>query len=253
MSGAVPAARPWLIALDVCPSTNSWALDHGEALAHGACVWTARQTAGRGRGQNVWIAPAGVLTASWVLRIDVATGPLMALAAGLAVAHAIEDACPRLAQAVQVKWPNDCLIGGRKVAGILCERIADGPVVVGVGLNIDPQWGDDPAGHASAHAKGRIPPTSLAEHHDAPSVDVLLSGIRRYLIEAAGLIRDQGLAGLLPQLRTRDALRGRAIEIDTGDRLTVGRAAGIDDQGRLLIESADGRIALAGGTVVRWD
>ena len=96
--------RPWLIELETCPSTSTWALEHCAALAHGACVWTQRQTAGRGRGGSSWKAPAGVLTASFVLHLKTAT-PQLSLAAGLAVCHAIEDLCPGMH--VGLKWPND--------------------------------------------------------------------------------------------------------------------------------------------------
>ena len=80
--------RPWLITLPTCGSTNSWVLERAEALAHGAVVMTHRQTAGRGRGANRWHAPSGVLTATVVLHQPDAL-PQLALAAGLAVVHAV--------------------------------------------------------------------------------------------------------------------------------------------------------------------
>jgi BirA family transcriptional regulator, biotin operon repressor / biotin---[acetyl-CoA-carboxylase] ligase len=235
----------WCITLPTCPSTNTWAL--GRDLPHGTCVVTDRQTAGRGRDGRAWVAPPGVLTASIVLHLPAADGPALGLAAGLAVAHAIEECCPRLASPVQVKWPNDCLIQGEKVAGILCERVGDGPVVVGIGLNRDPQWTDADLRAAT----GRRPPTSLAAWQDPPpTAAVLLAALRRYLLEAAGVITHQGLGPLLPDLRARDALRGNEVEVDTGQRLVRGRAAGLDDAGRLLLDAADVRHALAGGTIV---
>src|SRR4051812_28776951 len=97
---------------------------HANALAHGACVWTQRQLAGRGRGSNRWFSPPGVLTASFSLTLPGALAARqLSLAAGLAVCHAVEDAVPRAR--VRLKWPNDCFLEDRKLAGVLCERPSD--------------------------------------------------------------------------------------------------------------------------------
>ncbi len=230
----------WLIDLPECPSTNTWALEHADALAHGACVHTRRQTAGRGQPGSVWQAPPGVLTATFILRLPPSPAP-WPLLAGLAVAHAVEDLMPGLA--LQVKWPNDCLLGGRKCAGILCERPqADGPfMAVGIGLNVDPRWGDA----AGLDASPRFTPTSLAEHGPAPAISDLLAGLRRYLLEAAGLLSDGRWLSLLPSLRTRDALLGRALRLETAIGIRTGFGAGIDDGGRLLLRHGDTIEAIA--------
>ncbi|GDY12239.1 biotin--[acetyl-CoA-carboxylase] ligase [Planctomycetota bacterium] len=249
----------WLIELPTCPSTNSWALEHAEALAHGACVVTARQTAGRGRDGKIWVSPPGVVTASFVLHAALDDGPQLALAAGLAICHAVEDACPGLPEPLAIKWPNDVWLAGGKLAGVLCERAGPsstqiggawpGPaaatwpaLVVGIGLNVDPQRQELPSDRRCA---------ILAEHVPAPSTMALLAGLRRYLLEAAALIADRGLEPVLGELRRRDLLRGRMVEIDLGDRLVTGRAAGLDDHGRLLIDGAE-RLAITSGTVVQF-
>ena len=236
----------WLIELPACPSTNTWALEHSEALAHGACVFTARQTAGRGRDGKSWVSPHGVLTASFVLHSAMDDGPQLALAAGLAVCHAVEDVCPGLPEPLAIKWPNDVWLAGGKLAGVLGERAhatsACPALVVGIGLNVDPQRQELP---------GNRPCSILAEHVSAPSTTALIAGLRRYLLEAAALIADRGLDPLLGELRRRDLLRGRMVELDLGDRLVIGRAAGLDDDGRLLIDGAE-RLAVASGTVVHF-
>ena len=244
--------RPWLIELETCPSTNTWALEHGEALAHGACVWTRRQTAGRGRNGSAWIAPAGVLTASFALHQRHAT-PQLALAAGLAVCHAVEDLCPALR--VGLKWPNDCVVstGGepRKLAGILCERSAKDTVVVGIGLNVDPHWAEDR--DSLLLAVGRTyPPTSLAEHAAPPAMEDLLDGLRRYLLEAAGLLQADQWHRIVDSWRDRDVLQGRELVVATGADELKGRATGIDDQGRLTLDRSDGPVALTSGSITAW-
>jgi BirA family biotin operon repressor/biotin-[acetyl-CoA-carboxylase] ligase len=251
--------RPWLIELASCPSTNTWALEHHAALAHGACVWTQQQTAGRGRGGSSWQAPTGVLTASFVLHLKTAT-PQLSLAAGLAVCHAVEDLCPGLR--VRLKWPNDCLLLGAdgspgKLAGILCERPHEAAgskacVVVGIGLNLDPQWTADR--DALLLAIGRsCPPTSLAEHGaTVPPMLAVLDGLRRYLLEAAGLLAADQWLRIVESWRERDVLRGRELTIAIGNEQLRGLGSGIDDQGRLCLQRADGPVALTSGSVTQW-
>ena len=240
-----------MIALPHCPSTNTWALDHLEALAHGACVWTARQSAGRGRGSNIWYAPPGVLTASFVLDL---TGPdergvasaQLSLAAGLAVANAVEDLLP--AARVAIKWPNDVLLRERKLAGILCEsrRRDDGrmAVVVGIGLNLAPRRELDPA--SLPLAIGKLAPIGLDEVGAPPAVPVMLASLRRYLSEGWGLLAARGFAPLLPGLRQRDWLLGRAVTVRSGERILRGTARGLDDSGALLVDD----VVVASGTVI---
>ena len=247
--------RPWLIDLETCPSTNTWALERIDALAHGACIWTRHQTAGRGRNGSAWVAPAGVLTASFVLQLSSST-PQIALAAGLAVCHAVEDCCPDLQ--VGLKWPNDCVLttsAGQsgKLAGILCER-ATGlagreTVVVGIGLNCDPRWNDSP--DSLLLAVGRTyPPTSLAEHSSRlPEMIDLLDGLRRYLLEAAGLLEANHWHSIIDSWRERDVLQGKWLSVSTGEKTLRGQATGIDDHGRLILACKDGPVTLTSGSI----
>jgi BirA family biotin operon repressor/biotin-[acetyl-CoA-carboxylase] ligase len=237
---------PWLIRLDTCPSTNTWALDHVEALAHGAVVWTERQTAGRGRDGRTWHAPPGVLTFSTVLDLAPAAGPRLALACGLAVAHALEDLCPGLR--IDLKWPNDCFLRGGKLAGILCEAATPARMVIGIGVNLDPRWELAP-GSLPLAAAGRA--IGLAEVvGEPPTGPRCIAAIRRYLLEAAGLIGAGGWAHLLPELEQRDRLRGRWVQALDGDRRWRGLGAGIDRDGRLLLDCGGGAIAaIAAGHV----
>jgi BirA family biotin operon repressor/biotin-[acetyl-CoA-carboxylase] ligase len=205
-----------LIHRRVTGSTN----DDAKALAaagapHGTTVTADEQTVGRGRHGRRWSAPAGTaLLLSVVLR---ETGPLLPLAAAVAVART----CGANAK---VKWPNDVLLEGRKVAGILIEaRPAGGWTVLGVGLNvaIDPST-------FPAELRDRAGTLGL-DQREIPAVRAVLLGEL-----AQVLTLDRG--AVLAAWRGRDALLGRPI---TRERAS-GIARGIDDEGGLVVELADG-------------
>jgi BirA family biotin operon repressor/biotin-[acetyl-CoA-carboxylase] ligase len=207
-------------------STNDHARELAQAGApHGTLVTTAQQAAGRGRQGRTWSAPPGrALLLSVVLRDPPA---LLPLAAALAVA---EVAGPD----AKIKWPNDVLLDGRKVAGILAEgRPQDGWAVLGVGLNVALRIEDlPPELHDTAGTLG-LEPSDLE-----PTLDRLLVALE------AALALDE--AALLGAYRARDALQGREVIWATGR----GRAAGIDGTGRLVVELPEGgRTALSAGEV----
>jgi len=233
----------WLIELATCPSTNTWALEHADALAHGACVWTQQQTQGRGRGGNAWKSPAGVLTATFV--VDVARGlnaQQFSLAAGLAIAHAVEDLEPKVE--ARIKWPNDCYVNDRKLAGVLCESAAAkgrDVMLIGIGLNVAPEWDRSDPLSTSAIALADIV-------GKPPSMRALLASLRRYLLEADGLITANGWRHLLDQLRERDWLAGKSIRLESNKKSADGIAVGFDEQGRLLLENQGKVAAYSSGT-----
>jgi BirA family biotin operon repressor/biotin-[acetyl-CoA-carboxylase] ligase len=207
-------------------STNDRARELAQAGApHGTLVTAGEQSAGRGRQGRTWSAPAGrALLMSLVLR-DPPT--LLPLVAGVAVA---EVAGPD----ARVKWPNDVLVDDRKVAGILAEgRPQDGWAVLGIGINVALRVEDlPPELHATAGTLGRSPADV------EPTLARLLDALERALALDGG--------ELLARYRERDALRGR--EIAWGD--ASGVAAGIDGEGRLVVELAGGgRTALSAGEV----
>jgi BirA family transcriptional regulator, biotin operon repressor / biotin---[acetyl-CoA-carboxylase] ligase len=184
--------------------------------SHGTLVTTAFQTAGRGRQGRTWTAPPGqTLLLSLVLR---EADPLLSLRAGLAVAD--------LAGAeARVKWPNDVLLDGRKIAGILVEgRPQEGWTVLGIGVNAALDLAAMPEElRATAGTLGRRPSeleATLAE---------LLGHLERRLAEPA----DEALAAL----RERDALLDRPLSWAGG----AGTGAGIDERGCLRVRLADGR------------
>ncbi len=220
--------RPYLWQ-ETCPSTQD--VLRGSDLPEGAVAVTEHQTAGRGREGRRWEdTPGASLLASILLRPPVgAPTEQLALVAGLAVAEAVEER----GETAKVKWPNDVLIGGRKVAGILLEA-AEGVVVCGVGINVNQTTTAMPA-------ETRTPAASLltvaGDTRDRAALLVVLLDLleRRY---DAWLRR--GLAPLLPELEHRDALRGRTVTVED----VTGTAAGVAQDGRLRVARADGTEAL---------
>lgn len=191
----------------------------------GTLVTAAEQTEGRGRQGRRWSAPAGsALLMSLVLRDPPGLVPL---AAAVAVAEVVGPSA-------QIKWPNDVLEGGRKVAGILVEgRPQEGWAILGIGVNVAVGIDDLPAGlRASAGTLGR------SAREIEPTLAALLEGLTRWL--------GAGQAAVLAAWRARDALGGREVAWAGGR----GIAAGIDGEGRLVvILPGGGRAALHAGEV----
>jgi BirA family biotin operon repressor/biotin-[acetyl-CoA-carboxylase] ligase len=191
-------------------------------------VTAGEQLAGRGRHGRSWSAPPGrSLLMSLVLHDAPA---LLALASAVAVA----DVVAAFAEEPSIKWPNDVLVGGRKVAGILAEsRPPDRRVVLGIGLNVAVRDGDLPPELA-----GRAAGLGLAPADVEPVLAALLAALERRLA--------QDPAEILAAYRERDALLGREVRWQHG----AGVAAGVDDDGRLLVDRPDaGRVALDAGEV----
>jgi len=199
-------------------STNDRARELASAGApHGTLVTADVQTAGRGRQGRTWVAPAGSsLLLSLILR---ETDPLLSLRAGLAVADLAGPAA-------LVKWPNDVLLDGRKVAGVLVEaRPQEGWAVLGIGVNAALDPADLPP--ELQETAGTLGRTDL----DA-ALRELLEHLSRRLAEPAD--------ATLRALAHRDALLDRAISWAGGE----GIGAGIDERGRLRVRLASGAEAV---------
>ena len=206
-------------------STNARARELASRGApHGTLVTAAEQSAGRGRQGRTRTAPAGrALLCSLVIRDP---PRLLPLAAGIAVAEvAGADA--------QVKWPNDVLLEGRKVAGILVEaRLQEGWAVLGIGLNVAVRGADFPP-----ELRDRAGTLGLEPSAIEPTLDALLRALERWLFADPDAV--------LEALRARDALLGRPVR--WGGR--IGTAAGIDADGRLVVRTDAGEERLDAGEV----
>lgn len=203
----------------------------GAGAGSGTLVTSDAQTAGRGRQGRPWSSPAGALAYSIVLRRMVEVPGTLPLQVGVAVCEAVESLAPELT--AQVKWPNDVWIEGQKVAGILVEaRPQDGWAVIGIGLNVSIaplDFPDDVRDRATSIGDGVGIQTAVTALNDC-----------------LGVRLDQSVEETLVEFATRDALKGRKVSWPDGS----GTAAGIDDQGNLLVEDpVIGLMALGAGEV----
>ena len=238
--------------LDQAPSTNAAVAARArDGAGEGLVLVTEHQTAGRGRLDRVWLTPPrSGLTFSVLLRPSVPTRswPWLPLLTG----HAVAKVLRARGFEAGVKWPNDVLIGERKVAGILVERLetpTGAAAVVGIGLNVGLTAEELPVGTA----------TSLALEADAaggavPDRTELLLELVAGLREAYDAWQAGGdLAALRLAESYTDACVtvGRQVRVDlpSGEVLT-GTATGIDPSGRLLVTGPAGETAVGAGDVV---
>lgn len=234
----------------------------------GAVVVTNAQTAGRGRLDRTWWSQPGKdLTFSVLVRPSLAPGQahLLSLAAGLTVAEVLET-IPGFAGKAEVKWPNDVLLGEKKVCGILLEGSMDAErlhwAVVGIGLNVNSVSSllMDRSTSGPAAWQGRPLPVSLREHlgREIPRAPLLAALIERLGRRWAALEGGASArTAVLGELQRRDALAGRLVEVstvtDSPESRLLGTAAGLGPEGQLLVRSASGLIVevFAGDVTVR--
>ncbi len=236
----------WLHWLATCPSTNTWAAAHCADLAHGAVVFTPCQTAGRGQWGRRWIGPSGVLTASFVLRSAIPIGQLgqISLLAGLAVIQALEQLAPELASHLQIKWPNDVWLDGRKLAGILSE-VTDGVVIVGIGLNRKADFGGTELADRAISLHEVVP--------TVPSERLLLETLRSQLLDLTSSPTGKLKTTWVRAINARDLLRDRTITIQLGAETLVGVGLGIDWEGGYQLRLPDGTLkSLRSGQILGW-
>lgn len=209
-----------------------------EGAPHGTVVQADEQSAGRGRLARRWFSPRGNLYISILLRYavpPVRTAELSFVSA-LAVADTVAALLPKAAD-LRLKWPNDVLVDAAKISGILLEQ-AGGALIVGIGLNVL---------HAPDNVAYRT--TSILARGGMASVDqarsLLLDRLAMHLAtwEAEGFppIREAWLARSHPL--------GETLRITSGTRGMEGRFAGLDDDGALLLDTADGRKRIVAGDV----
>jgi BirA family biotin operon repressor/biotin-[acetyl-CoA-carboxylase] ligase len=233
-------------------STNHEAKRLAEAGApEGTLVVADYQTAGRGRLARRWWSPPGSsLLLSLVFRptfLAPHQAQRLTMIGSLAVCDAAADVT---GLAAAVKWPNDVLVGGRKVCGLLAELGSTGSrleyVVVGLGVNVNVDFGD---GDAPALA---TPATSLKAElgRQVSRLDVLAAWLHR--VEAR---YERLRAGALPhdEWQSRLVTLGQVVQVTMSSRVLVGLAVGVDADGALLVQEADGVVekVLAGDVTLR--
>ncbi len=217
-----------------------------EGAAEGFVAVADHQTDGRGRRGRTWAdEPGESLMFSLLLRPDAPTESLAPLA--LVIGIGLAEALPVPAR---LRWPNDIVVGGAKVAGILTELETPAPgdryVIVGIGINAN-----TPADRLPP--TDRLPATSLlAETGQRQDRLTLLHDVTESVDAAYGTWRESGFAALLDRYRSLDDLAGRDVVLRLGGETVAGRAGGIDEGGRLVVTlPGGGQRRLAAGEVVR--
>ncbi|HUB29950.1 MAG TPA: biotin--[acetyl-CoA-carboxylase] ligase [Terracidiphilus sp.] len=231
----------------VTGSTNSDALAAArEGAPHGSVFFADAQTAGRGRGDHHWESAVGAgLYVSVVLRLPLASAraALLPLAAGLAAVEAIREAS---GLGADLRWPNDLLIGARKTGGILVEsKLKEGMLefaVAGIGINVHQRaFAPDLATPATSLDLESLRPTSRQA-----LLIALLESLER---EAAALLEPAATAALLGRVeRASTWIHGRAVEVH-GPQECVGVTAGLDENGFLLVQTADELVTVRTGGI----
>lgn len=239
--------------LPVTGSTNTFLKLNGDEFPDGTIVWADRQTSGRGRADNKWDSPSGKgLYFSVLLKRAQADAvlPMYSLAAGLAIKEAIEQYAvdaglnPRI---VDLKWPNDLLIAGRKVAGILLEgtNSASGyNIIAGAGVNL-----------------------SAGEHDFSPEVRKIAGSLQEYyggewlpepLLKKAAECLDERLRDFDPvktvnDFREETRMPGRKCSVLSGNEMFSGVCRDIGDRGELMV-AVEGEIrrVISGTVRVEW-
>ena len=234
-------SAPWVrnvVCAELLDSTNAEALRRAAAgEREGLVVVADTQSAGRGRlGRTWWAEPGTALLASWLVRpaLEPERRPLLSLVAGVAAARAASVAG---GLTVRLKWPNDLLVEGRKLGGLLAESDATGAVVVGLGVNVRQ--------------------TEFPEDIRATATSIVAAGGRaptRAWLLAATLssfgARMEDPDGALAEYRELCDTLGATVRVERNDaEPLVGRALDVTGGGGLVVETAAGRTVVAAGDV----
>jgi BirA family biotin operon repressor/biotin-[acetyl-CoA-carboxylase] ligase len=210
-----------------------------EGAPHGTVVHADEQTAGRGRLAHTWFSPPGNLYVSILLRTGqpAARTTELSFVAALAVADTVEALLPRQTRTM-LKWPNDVLVSGAKIAGILLEQVEDA-TIIGIGLNV-----------LAAPSNAAYKATTIAASGGIASVD----GARDLLLDRLGrhvsIWRDQGFAPIRQAWLERSYPIGAAIRASSAGHVVAGNFAGLDLDGALLLDTPQGQQRIVAGDVV---
>jgi len=224
-----------LLVFESLPSTNQWVLDNIGQCIHGDVVLARLQTKGRGRFGRTWHSvPGRSLTLSAALLPPPDAQPVTPSACR-AAALAVADTLANHGIEAKVKWPNDVLVDGRKIAGILAEaEPAAGATALGIGLNVNTDDSDF-EGLDLMH-----PATSMtaATGKTFDTLDICRALVERLQTALDGAQRDP--AWLINEWRPRDFLAGKRITVAAAAGAVTGRYSGLDSDGRLLLTDGDG-------------
>jgi BirA family biotin operon repressor/biotin-[acetyl-CoA-carboxylase] ligase len=244
------AGQPPIIYSESMTSTNIVLKQAAESGAvHGTVALCEEQTAGRGRRGRNWVSPKGQgLWVSLLLRPMLPPGraQLITFAAAIAMAEAVEK---ETGLDILIKWPNDLVLQGKKICGILLELSGDvetiAYVVVGTGLNVG-EKAYPPELSASAVSLQEVLGRKVER---APVLRSYLAAMEKHM----DILSREGLPGILQAYERKSCTLQRAVRVSGGGEEFLGTAAGLDENGALLVKLEDGTIrhVLAGDVSVR--
>ncbi len=216
-------------------------------------VWASRQTAGRGRGENRWWSDEGSLT--FTLALDPAEHglrpehePRVALTAAVAIIDAVS---PYLAERPGIRWPNDVELLGRKLGGILPEKVKTSRgtrLLIGIGLNVRTRFGEAPQAirEMATSIESNLKPSIVTPDHQE-----LLGTILDRLVPALDRLASND-PSLVEQWTQHDQLLGKSVRIRLAEEIISGIAVGIDPRGGLIVADTDWKTStLYAGQVLR--
>jgi BirA family biotin operon repressor/biotin-[acetyl-CoA-carboxylase] ligase len=216
-----------------------------QGVAEGTIIIADEQTAGKGRMKRLWLSPRGSIALSVVLYPDVAYLPSLVMLASLAVVHSIEAVTGLKAQ---VKWPNDVLIHGKKVCGILVEselrRNIVNYAIIGIGVNVNLRLTDFP----------EILPIATSLSGELGREVSRLELIRRLLVEIESLYLALPVGeSIYEEWRDRLVTLGRRVSVEWGTTRYEGIAESVDRDGSLLLRCSDDSLTkiMAGDVILR--
>jgi BirA family biotin operon repressor/biotin-[acetyl-CoA-carboxylase] ligase len=221
-------------------STNRVALELGHAgEPEGTVVLAEEQTAGRGRAGRSWVSEraAGIyVTLLLRPRLAPVQAPLLTMMAGLSVHTAVESV---IGLNVDLKWPNDLLIGGKKAGGILTEMHAEPSqvrfVIVGIGLNVNQEKFSGELAHIATSLR-------METRKSQSRMELLVRLLREFESDYNRFLRE-GVSGVVERFETVSSYaRGKRVRVSNGSESYVGTTAGLGPEGLLQVEREDGRL-----------
>lgn len=225
--------------LDTVDSTNNWVKSHLSELSSLTCVTAQEQTSGRGRFKRHWVSPHGEnIYATLYLVVPLGSGYLANI--GQIMAFACAKVLRGIGFEAELKWPNDILIQGRKIAGILTETVTEDQeigVIIGIGINVNMPT-------ASLEAIG-VPATSLLQlsqkKWDLQEVTEL---VMNHFIHDLEVLKKSGFAPFQAPFEKMLAYKGQEITITDGAQTIKGICHSITKDGRLQLQLPSGEIKM---------
>ncbi len=226
---------------DLIDSTNDEALRLArDGAPDGTIVVARQQSAGRGRQGRLWISPPGNVYVSYLVRTARFPGfvPARAAEIGFVAALAVADTLDTIIAGSRLKWPNDVLLAGAKIAGILTEMTGNA-IIIGIGINVAHSPPDMPYPVVSAAALGA---TASAEDALVTLTGRLDQRLADWAARGFGPVREAWLQ--------RGPTQGQSLTARVGASTVTGRFAGLAEDGALLLSTPDGMKRIVAGEVV---